>query len=291
MGIYDRDYYREERPRWSFPTPRSVTTTLILVTAVIYMVDWSLGWKLSTEYLAVSVGTLTRPQLWWQFLTYGFVHFHQPGHIILNMITLWFFGPPIEEQYGKKEFLRLYLVFLVVSALVWALIGKFIEGALEGERVIGASGAVTGIVILFVLNFPQARVALFFVLPVPAWVLGILLVAGDVWGAMGREDLSRIAYTIHLSGAAFALLYHQLRWNLGRLVPGRIPWRSFRRRPHLRLHLPKDEDEKLNDEVDRILQKISLQGEASLTRRERRTLQSASRRFQQKRHATEDSDR
>ena len=107
---------------------------------------------------------------------------------------------------------------------------------------------------------------------------------------MARGESGQIAYTVHLSGAAFAFLYHRLNWNLGRLIPGKLSWRSFKRRPRLRLHAPAEEDEDLNAEVDRILAKISQQGESSLTRKERRTLQSASRRFQQKRRTAEGPD-
>ncbi len=305
MGIYDRDYYREERQTFALRAPRSVTATLIVINVVVYLVDRLLLAPHPTEeylgkYLGVSVGTLTHPKLWWQwwqFLTYGFIHAPAPSHIVLNMLVLWFFGRPVEERYGAKEFLRLYLVLLVFSSLVWAAVGKFIEGAPESASVVGASGAVTGIVILFVVSYPQARVLLFFVLPMPAWVLGVVLVAGDVLGAMDRatagEDSSKVAYTVHLSGAAFAFLYCRLRWNLGQLVPGRGSWRWLRRRPHLRLHKPEapEEDEKLGEEVDRILAKISLQGEASLTGKERRMLQNASRLYQRKRHVAEDSDR
>ena len=296
MGIYDRDYYREERQTFALRGPRSVTATLIIINVVVYLVDYLLlaGERNGqiAESLRVTVGSLTRPELWWRFLTYGFVHAQQPEHIVVNMLVLWFFGRPVEERYGAKEFLRLYLVLLVFSSLVWAAVGKFIEGAPESASVVGASGAVTGIVILFVVSYPQARVLLFFVLPMPAWVLGVLFVAWNIWGAMA-ESTSHVAYTVHLSGAAFAFLYYRFGWSLGRLVPGRGSWRWLRRRPHLRLHKPEapEEDEKLSEEVDRILAKISLQGEASLTGKERRTLQNASRLYQRKRHVAEDSDR
>lgn len=282
MGLYDRDYYRQQRPVFGLAWPRSVTVSLILINAAIYLLDYLfLEGRLAERWLHVSVGTLTDPRLWWQFLTYGFMHDRKPQHIVLNMLALWFFGRPVEERYGKWEFLRLYLAMLVFGSVVWAVIGRF-GGADPREWMIGASGAVTGIVILFALHWPHVRVALWFVLPLPAWVFGVLVVVLDAWGAVQREQSSRVAYTVHLAGAAFALTYFQFGWNLARLRPRRLSWRWFRWRPSLRLHAPEEEDERFSREVDRILQKISLEGEASLTRSERRTLRDASRRYQQR---------
>ena len=300
MGIYDRDYYREERRGLRLGLPRSMTATLILINAVVWVVCYvvlDVSETKITSYLGASVGTLTHPLFWWQFLTYGFIHAKENvAHIVFNMVALWFFGRSVEQCYGAKEFLRLYLVLLVFGSVVWAAMGKFAEGTPDEVTLIGASGAVIGIVILFALNYPRVQVLLFFVFPVPAWALGVLYVAQDLWGAVHRETSSQIAYTVHLSGAAFALLYYQFRWNLGRpgtilrMVAGRVPWPWLKRRPRLRIHAPEDEDKRLSEEVDRILAKISLEGEASLSAKERRTLKNASRRFQERRRAGDDPE-
>jgi membrane associated rhomboid family serine protease len=291
MGIYDRDYYREGQPGLRLGWPRSVTTAIVLVNVAIYLVDYVLLKGQIAEALCVHVGTLTRPLEWWQFLTYGFIHAKEPQHVVFNMLGLWFFGRWVEETYGPKEFLRVYLVLLVFGSLVWALTSKFVDGAPDfGSPLIGASGAVVGIVILFALNYPRVQVLFFFVLPMPAWVLGILLVAQDMWGAMHRGGSDHVAYTVHLAGAFFAILYYQLRWNLGRLLPGPGRWRWLKRRGRMRVHTPEDEDKRLSDEVDRILAKISLEGEASLTGKERRALKNASRRFQEKRQSADERE-
>jgi membrane associated rhomboid family serine protease len=116
MGIYDRDYYREPQGGLRLRLPRSVTMWLILVNAVIYLVDYlvlEVSGAPIARALSVKVGTLTQPLLWWQFLTYGFIHAEKFEHIFFNMLTLWFFGRWVEERYGAKEFLRVYLVLLV----------------------------------------------------------------------------------------------------------------------------------------------------------------------------------
>ena len=303
MGIYDREYYRQERGGIQLGLPQSVVATLILTNAALWLADGLLfpeGRPISRT-LMVPVGSLFQPWLWWQFLTYGFVHAPHPAHLLFNMLGLFFFGRTLEERFGRWEFLRFYLAAIVVAGVVWAAL-ELASGAPLDRPAVGASGGVVATVILFALLYPRATVLLFFVLPVPAWVMGVMLVAFDALGAVQRTG--NVAFTAHLAGAAFAFLYFRFQWNLGRLA-GRFSslgdrFRRPPRRPgggaNLRLHEPDDQDlrvddhdeerakeEALNREVDRILAKISTQGEASLSRRERRTLQNASREFQRRR--------
>ena len=101
---------------------------------------------------------------------------------------------------------------------------------------------------------------------------------------MGQVDQAgNTAYGVHLSGIAFALLYFQYRWNLAWLGGGLFSRVRLKRRPKLRIHDPASEEAELSREVDRILEKIHRQGEESLTRKERRTLENASRKYQKRR--------
>jgi membrane associated rhomboid family serine protease len=237
--------------------------------------------------------TLGRPWLWWQLLTYGFAHAPTPGHIFGNMLVLFFFGRPVEARYGSREFLRLYLTMLVVGSLVWATLNEFTQGP-EGatQMLVGASGAVTGVVILFALNYPHSTVLLMFLFPIPAWLLGILYVVGDAVGALGwaSETRTNVAFGVHLAGAGFALLYYRLGWNLAKVVPRGISLAWLKPRPRLRVHDPDQESRgrrALSEEVDRILEKIHREGESSLTRKERRVLENASREYQKRRQQTD----
>jgi membrane associated rhomboid family serine protease len=299
VGIYDRDYYRQSRRSAPFPyAPQSVVVALIVVNVVVWIVasfsrptvidpgtDAVLARWLSDQ-LATHVSTLTQPLYWWQFLTAGFAHAPDFQHVLFNMLVLYFLGRDIEDLYGPKEFLRLYLVLVVVANIVWCVVNKF-AGSLPGAGAYGASGAITGIVVLYALNFPNRTLLLFFVIPMPAWLLGVLGVAYDIYGAMGGA-CPNVAYSVHLTGAAFALLYYQQRWNFTRWTEGWLRWPRLRWRgkPRLRVHRPEESDEELgpglNREVDRILEKIGRQGEASLTTKERRTLETASREYRRK---------
>jgi membrane associated rhomboid family serine protease len=307
MGLYERDYYRDVRPALSIHAPRTAIGVIILINVLIYVADAlfdALGsghWL--TSLLAVhgpspadalpeglmqplwwQAETLTHPWLWWQFITYGFAHSPEVQHILFNMMGLWFLGPRVEQFYGRKEFLRLYLVLLAAGSVIWAIIIRI--PPLTPGLLIGASGAVTGTVVLFALNFPRQTLLLMFVLPVPAWLVGVMVVVLDMLGATGRSGSSNVAYTVHLAGAAFAFLYYQQRWNLGRLFEGRFSWPRLGRRPRLRVfqhEADENRQDELAKEVDRLLEKIHRQGEASLTRKERHTLEDASRQYQKRR--------
>ena len=295
MGIYDRDYYREPQSGFSLRTPRTIVGTLILVNAALFLANGLLtpgkgpaDLGIISNLLAVSNQTLSRPWLWWQFLTYGFVH-AGPMHIIFNMIQLWFLGRVVEQHYGRGEFLRLYLVMLVVGSVVWVASNVIFEpqyvlaNGLQIPRLyhlIGASGAVSGVVFLFVLNFPHQTLHLFPIpIPIKAWVIGVLLIVGNLVGAMDKQ--SNTAFSVHLVGIGFAFIYFRNRWNLQRLSLGGFS--RLKRGPRLKIHDPSRDDSQMSREVDRILEKIHHQGEDSLTRKERRILENASRKYQQRR--------
>jgi membrane associated rhomboid family serine protease len=304
VGIYDRDYYRqEEQSGFSPRLPHTIVGTLIVINVAIWLAD---AFTLSTPggagrwlsgHLAVHVSTLTRPWLWWQFLTAGFTHapLGSPNgigiwHIVGNMAMLFFFGRSVEERYGPREFLRFYLATLLFANIAWCLVGK-LTGVPGDPGLVGASGAIAGVVVLFAFNFPNVTVLLFFVIPMPAWVLGVGFVAYDLYGAIMKQN-GNVAYVAHVAGAAFALLYFQRGWNLTRLtdkVLGRFH-SPFRSKPRLRVYdVPPREEERsppadnLTVEVDRILEKIYREGEASLTPKERGTLEAASRKYQERR--------
>jgi membrane associated rhomboid family serine protease len=172
--------------------------------------------------------TLTHPWMWWQLLTYGFVH--QPDtimHILFNMLAFYFLGKDVEEWYGTREFLRFYLVSIVFSGFVWAVTTRIVDGV--SGPAIGASGGVTAVIVLYALLFPR-RQLLFMFLPMPAWLVGALVIAFDILGTFGRPvnlmagDFQHVAYVAHLGGAAFAFAYFYFRWNLGEIFRPVTAW-------------------------------------------------------------------
>lgn len=310
MGLYDRDYGRDESfSSWQTNRgPKSATVILIVVNVAVFLLDLltagrtidGVSYSRLAEYLAVGPDTLIRPWMWWQFVTYGFTHSTGGDgvgiqHILFNMIGLFFFGRAVEQRLGFAEFLRFYLVALVVGGIVGSAafwLRAFLTGNPVGGSVIGASGAVIATTILFACYYPHSEILLMFVIPVKAWIVAVLYVGMDLYGALGElggfEATARTAFEVHLSGAAFAGLYYLRGWNFRALDAERlVSWRQDvqqrSRRMKLKLHDPERKLEQEAVEADRILAKIHEHGEASLTASERRTLERYSRRQREKR--------
>ncbi|MEM9366554.1 MAG: rhomboid family intramembrane serine protease [Planctomycetota bacterium] len=301
MGLYDRDYGRQERTPWDrMENPRSIVTILIIVNVVVFFAD-ALSAKnvpgvgrasLLADWFAISSDTLPQPWFYFRVLTYGFLHsIGDIFHILFNMFVLYVFGRNVEMRIGRDEFLRFYLLAIIAGGAVAMMLplvyGLF--GSNQAWSVIGASGGVVAVTVLFACLFPQVEVLFMFLFPIKAWVLATLLVLVDFAGALGiMGSGSNTAFEVHLAGALFGFLYYQLGWSFRRFsmgwltdMPDRLRQRS--RCMKLKLH---DPDQKIRveaQEADRILAKIHESGESSLTSAERRTLQRYSRRQREKR--------
>ena len=284
MGIYDRNYYREDAelnlsPTWN---QRSAVSTLIILNVAVFVANVLFSQQVFgrnfqgvvNEFLMLSADDYNRPVYWWRILTYGFVHDATgPMHLIFNMLGLYFLGRSVEERYGRNEFYRIYLITLLICGATW-LIKQAILG--ENGRLLGASGAVLCIEMLFVFNFPTARILLF-VFPVPAWVLGILLVLTN----MISQPSTGIAYDVHLIGILCAAAYFFLGLNFRFMDNLPMAWRRTVRRitgPTLKVHGGSEESALSDaDDADRLLAKIHATGQESLTSREKKFLERYSR--------------
>jgi hypothetical protein len=145
----------------------------------------------------------------------------------------------------------------------------------------GASGGVSTVIALFVLLYPKRTVLFWGLFPMPIWVFGLIWLFGDIQGAVNRPDGSTVAFTAHLSGAAYGLLFFYTQWTLGSLWPSGFSLKRMRA-PKLKVHDPEAAEESMTEQVDRILEKIQQQGQDSLTAKEKKILEQASRRYQQK---------
>jgi membrane associated rhomboid family serine protease len=148
---------------------------------------------------------------YYRLLTSGFIHADYV-HLLFNMLTLWFFGRPMEEQYfnaivqmrgdgglWKYVFLLFYLAAIVVSS-----IPSFIKNRHNDQYAsLGASGGVSAVLFAFILQAPWATIYVFF-LPVPAIVFGVLyLVYSQYMSAKGGDNINHDA---HFWGAVFGMV-------------------------------------------------------------------------------------
>jgi len=296
MGFTDRDYqrgdYYERQPGFYLGGPRTLTTNLVIVMFVIYAIQIITrgappdeGWF--TDTFSLQADVVKRPWLVFELITYGFLHdVWNFQHILFNMITLWFFGRSVEYRYGKREYLTFFLAAVVFAGVTW-VVGDFIAQKqwLSNHQILGASGGIMALLVLFCLNFPHQLIYIWGILPIPAWVLAVLYVGNDLMGTLGHRAAggSNVAFTAHLGGALFALLYFQSGIRLERLFPSSSMLEGLKPKPKLKVHDPESAEE-TDEAVDEILKKIQAQGRDSLTRHERRILEEASREYQKRRH-------
>lgn len=283
MGIEDRDYYRGDTPSGVYTGSHSMVTKIMVVTVAVYLADVFIAgrdhWLM--KGMASSANDLFPPWYWWRFLTSGFAHAEDIKHILFNMLGLFFLGRSVEMKLGQKEFLTFYLVAIVLGSVGQALRVFLTVDPNQWVGCYGASGAVTAVVILFILYYPKQMLLVFFVIPAPAWVVGILIIAINVFGASGYGD-PRVAHDVHLFGAVFAAAYFYFRWNLSRFVPNSLSLRALKPKPKLRVHDPDADYQVRDSEADELLEKVNREGMDSLTAREKKILEDYSRRMRQK---------
>jgi membrane associated rhomboid family serine protease len=240
-----------------------------------------------TYYLAfVPSEILLRP---WTVVGYMFAH-GGFWHLFWNMLGLFFFGPPLESRWGSREFLKFYFICGMGGA---ALSFLFAFNA----PIIGASAAVYGVMLAFAMNWPDAPIYIWGILPVKSKYLVGVLAVFSVMSMMGSGRGDNIAHAAHLGGFAAAFLYLRFSAPGGafgglrkmvdrkrlRVVPEeqqqRSPVRTGPPPGSARRRGTGAEEEKLLDELDRVLEKISTQGMSSLTTQERNLLDEVSRRY------------
>jgi membrane associated rhomboid family serine protease len=237
----------------------------------------------------------------WGAATYMFLH-GGLWHLLMNMLVLFFFGPPLEDRWGSREFLRYYIVCGLGGVALSFLFAS-------GSSVVGASAAIYGLMLAFAMTWPDSPIYVWGIFPVKAkWLMTFLFALTLLSATGGGGGGGGVAHFAHLGGILAGFLYLRSDGRIARLslslpsrkdgasgggstggrvtrvssltreprpqesrketVPGRgraRPWRDA-------------EEEALLDEVDRVLDKISATGMASLSPDERRLLDEVSKR-------------
>ena len=255
------------------------------------------SWGPITDLLILDTAKVMQGEVW-RLLTYAFLHSPTSiWHIVFNMLFLWWFGSDVETIYGSKEFLAIYLVSALAGGVVFEgfwLLG----GGKETLFCLGASGAVTAVMVLCACHFPTRIILLFFVIPVPIWLFVIFQVVQDVFGLLGGPK-NEVAVSVHLAGAGFAFAYYRAHWRLLSFLPD-LRLQAARSRPRLRVFRGEEEpsqhvmagpppvsatdmDEQLEAKLDAVLEKVARFGQNSLTESEKQILQRASDMYRRRR--------
>jgi membrane associated rhomboid family serine protease len=170
--------------------------------------------NLSLDPVSVAYFGMFQP---WQLVTYMFVH---AGllHILFNMFALWMFGAEIEERWGTRQFVAYYFVCGIGGGILQMVLPLFVNSLLPSGLhqnplpVVGASGAVYGVLLAFGMMFPDRPllVPLFFIpILIPARMLVILYAVISIVG--GLSGGGYVAHFAHLGGMAFGYAY--IRWQ------------------------------------------------------------------------------
>lgn len=152
----------------------------------------------------------------WQFFTYMFIHSTGIFHILFNMMVLWMFGSELEQLWGRKFFLNYYLVCGVGSALVY-FTGVKLYSIFGGHSIImdipvvGASGAVFGLLLAYGWIFGERLVLFMFVFPMKARTFTILIAAVELMTVLSAGFGSPVANLAHLGGLLSGFLFLKFR--------------------------------------------------------------------------------
>ena len=249
---------------------------LLIANTVVFALTWLIGPGFVVEWFSFQpTKILFRP---WTPLTYMFLH-GGFGHLFWNMLFLFFFGPQLESKWGSREFIRYYLVC--------GLGGVALSFLFVSYSIIGASAAVYGVMLAFAMAWPDAPIYVWGIFPVKAkWLVGffVLITFTNAFGGAGGG----VAHFAHLGGFAAGFLYLKTDWRASQAIQSMGKAARARRFAIV----PREEreaatsdqrrrsedagDKKALDAVDRVLDKISAEGIASLTEQERKLLDEVS---------------
>lgn len=195
----------------SYPRIVRVTSVLIALNVAVFLL-WQISDPSDDGFMARNFlvsGVALREGRWWTLVTSVFSHFALL-HIFLNMYVLRSFGAVMEQSLGRARFLRFYLGAGIVASLCHCLVSAYLLGQ-PGLPALGASGAISGVVLLFALVYPRQRLLFFGLLPAPAIWGALLFVGMDAWGLLQQVRGSGgmpIGYGAHLGGALAGLAYY-----------------------------------------------------------------------------------
>lgn len=202
----------------------SITLIIIIMTCII---SWQ-GFNGQNEKLLFYPYAMKRNGQWYRFLSHGFVH-GSFGHLAINMFVLYMFGEQVEyvfeEAFGLLPGKIMYIAMYILGILVSSIYSYFKHSDNPAYRAVGASGAVSAITFAFIVFAPWEWLLLFFVIPIPAVVFGVLYLIYSQY--MERQGTDNIGHDAHFWGAVWGLVFTLVSLVLLRPVLLDIIWRTL----------------------------------------------------------------
>ncbi|MBP1653618.1 MAG: Peptidase rhomboid domain protein [Bacteroidetes bacterium] len=198
----------------------------------------------------------------WTVVTYMFLHANL-WHLLFNMLSLFFFGPRLEHELGGRDFLLLYFISGIAGALL-SFLTPYVA-------IVGASGAVFGVLLGFARYWPREQIMIWGIIPVEArWLVIIMTVLSLIGGFGGGGDIAHFAHLGGFAGGLLFLLWRDRNTRAARFKASVMPppirpadLERWSRIDRARLH------EVNREELDRIMAKLQTGGSAGLTPDER----------------------
>ena len=184
----------------------NATVVLIALNVLVFLINYLA--PDTRYYLALFPPWVTRRGFVWQLVTYMFVHGGMT-HILFNMIGLFLFGTQVERKLGSTEF----LVFYLLTGIGAGLFSLAIQ-----QPVVGASGAIYGLLLAYATFFPDSTIFIFGILPLKAPV-AVLVFAGLALFSQVASLGAGIAHLTHLAGIGVGYAYIFLRLGIN---PARV---------------------------------------------------------------------
>jgi membrane associated rhomboid family serine protease len=175
--------------------------------ALFFITELVPGGRVLQAWLGlVPSATITQLRIW-QPATYMFLH---AGlfHLLFNMLALWMFGTELERIWGRRYFLKFYFVCGIGAGLLtvlFALLPFTFSHVLYDSIVIGASGAIYGLLLAYGLYFPDRPILMFMLFPIPAKYFVMIIGAIAFYSSLGVTG--GVASATHLGGLVVAYLY------------------------------------------------------------------------------------
>jgi membrane associated rhomboid family serine protease len=275
MSIYERDYQRDDQDRRGYFSsggpfanlPPMTRYILIINVAVFLVMLFPPLYRWINLLFSVNPESYWNMAQVWRLITYQFLHVNF-SHIFFNMLMLYFLGPLLEGFWGSRLFLRFYLISGAMGGVVFTFLVLF--RVLPAGSMVGASGAIFGLLAVAAIKFPRMQVFLFGIIPMNmVTLLGLSALISAMFFLSGQNAGGNAA---HLTGLGVGLFYAYIK-------PRLTDWRMTRSKGAWERKIKQQQN--FEGEVDRILEKVHQTGIGSLTRAEKKTLQEATRREQQ----------